>query len=533
MFKLTDEYDDVNDVSYDASLKELHALIQDQLVTLLFDPSSVVKRAALINISSLCVFFGRQITNEVLLSHMITYLNDRDWQLRWAFFDAIVTVAAFLGPKTLEEYIFPLMIQALSDVEEFVVAKVLASLTSLSELSLFSKMRMWELMSATVGFLYHPNIWIREGAAAFLSSAAKKLPATDVWCILYPGLRQHLRSDIRAISESSLLMTVKTPLPRPIFDAAVAWAMKGEKSLYWHGAVSGGAKSNKPETSKEVVAGMKKSGTMTLSRYGLSDDDAIQVAKLRQLGLSGPDESKLISLREYILKLAMTTLSFQQREKIVAPHSVLTEGKDVELGKLNVMPHTVFLGSTDSRNQPSNKLRTPVIGGIPRISRLNSLDPAVTRDGTAVEDLRRRLTQLDGSTASLASASVSSGPRGPGTRRTSMTSVSSALPSPFPTTSTAPHPPTSPFDGTPASPSESVMSTGIDVLRRKHQRTATAVVGSVNANIAGVLETPKVRTVEEEALTSGRTSPVSMAGTVRGQHRPASRISSAKPVPTF
>lgn len=135
MFKLTDEYDDINDVctvtklscigsfltlvlllqvSYDASLKELHALIQDQLVTLLFDPSSVVKRAALINISSLCVFFGRQITNEVLLSHMITYLNDRDWQLRWAFFDAIVTVAAFLGPKTLEEYIFPLMIQALS-----------------------------------------------------------------------------------------------------------------------------------------------------------------------------------------------------------------------------------------------------------------------------------------------------------------------------------------------------------------------------------------------------------------------------------
>lgn len=101
-------------MSYDASLRELHSLIQDQLVTLLFDSSSAVKRAALINISSLCVFFGRQITNEVLLSHMITYLNDRDWQLRWAFFDAIVTVAAFLGPKTLEEYIFPLMIQALS-----------------------------------------------------------------------------------------------------------------------------------------------------------------------------------------------------------------------------------------------------------------------------------------------------------------------------------------------------------------------------------------------------------------------------------
>ena len=101
-------------VSYDMSLKELRVLIQDQLVSLLFDPSSVVKRATLLNISNLCVFFGRQITNDVLLSHMITYLNDRDWMLRWAFFNSIVGVATFLGKKSLEEYVLPLMIQALS-----------------------------------------------------------------------------------------------------------------------------------------------------------------------------------------------------------------------------------------------------------------------------------------------------------------------------------------------------------------------------------------------------------------------------------
>lgn len=50
-----------------------------------------------------------------------------------------------------------------TDVEETVVAKVLASLTSLSELGLFQKMRIWELMGATIGFLYHPNVWIRQG----------------------------------------------------------------------------------------------------------------------------------------------------------------------------------------------------------------------------------------------------------------------------------------------------------------------------------------------------------------------------------
>lgn len=89
-------------------------MVQEQLVGLLFDPSSVVKRATLLHISNLCVFFGRQITNDVLLSHMITYLNDRDWMLRWAFFNSIVGVAVHLSPKSVEEFIFPLMIQALS-----------------------------------------------------------------------------------------------------------------------------------------------------------------------------------------------------------------------------------------------------------------------------------------------------------------------------------------------------------------------------------------------------------------------------------
>ncbi len=53
-------------------------------LALLMDPSSIVKRAVLHDISFLCIFLGRQRTNDVLLSHMITYLNDRDWLLRYA-----------------------------------------------------------------------------------------------------------------------------------------------------------------------------------------------------------------------------------------------------------------------------------------------------------------------------------------------------------------------------------------------------------------------------------------------------------------
>ena len=95
-------------------MQDLQNAIQEQLSALLVDPSPVVKRAILHNISALCIFLGKQRTNDVLLSHMITYLNDRDWLLRFAFFDSIVDVAACAGGRSLEDYILPLMIQALS-----------------------------------------------------------------------------------------------------------------------------------------------------------------------------------------------------------------------------------------------------------------------------------------------------------------------------------------------------------------------------------------------------------------------------------
>lgn len=53
-----------------------------------------------------------------------------------------------------------------ADVEESVVARVLFALTSLCELGLFQKMRIWELMSATLCFFYHPNVWIRQGSSS-------------------------------------------------------------------------------------------------------------------------------------------------------------------------------------------------------------------------------------------------------------------------------------------------------------------------------------------------------------------------------
>ena len=95
-------------------MAELIDVYSEQASTVLVDSSSDVRRAALTDVAKMCLAFGRSKTNEVLLSRMITYLNDKDWQLRYAFLENIVSVAAFVGSVSLEEFVLPLMEQALA-----------------------------------------------------------------------------------------------------------------------------------------------------------------------------------------------------------------------------------------------------------------------------------------------------------------------------------------------------------------------------------------------------------------------------------
>lgn len=509
-----------NEVSYDASMQDLQSAVQQHLSALLTDPSSVVKRAVLHDISSLCIFLGRQRTNDVLLSHIITYLNDRDWMLRHAFFESIVDVAACAGGRSLEEYILPLMIQALSDVEESVVAKVLAALTSLCDIGLFQKMRLWELMSATLGFLYHPNVWIRQAAAAFISSAARPLPDADVWCILYPSLRHFLKSDVATIDEKSLLMAMKPPLSRQIFDAAVQWAMKSDKSNFWRGQ----RRSARTESPRESVVAIRKSGN-TIARNRNEEDDA-QLAKLKQMGMTSTDESKLLAMRDYILKLANAISSFGSRLGTeVETEKNLKTTEPIELPKLDVVPQTIFLESrTTTPATPRQRLySSPRKAGLemtPRSLPMSPLGRVTSLDSAApFEDLRRRLATINGSAASLGTPPPSS-PREPKPIHSPL-----ALPSlTSHASSSSSHTPPRPD-----SPTESIVSTTNSSVFRPPSRLqvgnmdthkAAPLIGSSRANATGVLEAHStMREVSPEP--SGRSSPTSMLGGKAGQRQNA------------
>lgn len=77
--------------SYDAELSEIQEAFYEIVVEMLTkDQSTAVRRTLLSDITRLCIFFGRQRTNDFLLPLIITFLNDRhDWELRCAFFQSI------------------------------------------------------------------------------------------------------------------------------------------------------------------------------------------------------------------------------------------------------------------------------------------------------------------------------------------------------------------------------------------------------------------------------------------------------------
>ena len=93
-------------LSFDANLKDLQDLIQDDVVALLTDSAASVKRSLLAEMPRLCIFFGKQKANDFLISHIITYLNDLDWSLRSAFCEAIIGVGTFVGTMALDQVLF-------------------------------------------------------------------------------------------------------------------------------------------------------------------------------------------------------------------------------------------------------------------------------------------------------------------------------------------------------------------------------------------------------------------------------------------
>jgi len=283
---------------YDDARVDLVRFFESETKALLTDKDANVRRAFLSSVSSLCVFFGTAKANDVILSHLNTYLNDKDWKLKSAFFETIVGVAVYVGGTNLEEFILPLMIQALSDSEECVVEKVLRSLATMASMGLFQRSRLWALIDLLVCFTMHPNTWIREATAQFVSCATKFLSIADRECIVKPIIKPYLRVIPATFAEVDLLDALKKPLPRKVLDLARAWAGKTDKGTFWKGV-----QQRLPAfflEDKMPVIPAEDLRPNALSRLTKNEEDSQWVNKLRNAGMSTDDDMKFMALSAYI-----------------------------------------------------------------------------------------------------------------------------------------------------------------------------------------------------------------------------------------
>ncbi|GAM90147.1 hypothetical protein ANO11243_081870 [Dothideomycetidae sp. 11243] len=294
-------------VSYDVTREELVQQFESQAKVFLTDSDSAVRRSFLGSVAGLCVFFGDKLASDLILTHLNTYLNDEDWTLRCALCETIVGVAAYIGGVSLEEFILPLLIQALTDPEEMVTEHVIRSLSSMARLGLCQRWIVLELIMIIARFALHPNHWIREATAQFIASVASQLSYADFRSLIEPLIRPVLKIDIADAEEATLLDAFKKPLPRSVMDLAKVWATRTEKGTFWKPAQKAKSFSFDASSNKSLMDMYRGVTILSPTKSMKNDEDDQWMSRLRNAGMRSEDEAKLIALRDYLWRIVVRT----------------------------------------------------------------------------------------------------------------------------------------------------------------------------------------------------------------------------------
>ncbi|RWA12643.1 hypothetical protein EKO27_g2476 [Xylaria grammica] len=482
---------------FDNTQAELVELFENHAKALVEDADASVRRAFLTSVPELCVFFGSAESNDILLTHLNTYLNDRDWMLKCAFFDTIVGIAAFLGSTSLEEFSLPLMVQAVTDPEEHVVQAALHSLAELAKLGLLSKAKTWELIDVVGRFTMHPNIWIRESAAEYISSATKLLSPADIRCIVLPLVKPFLKpSIIPTFSELSLLDALKKPLSRTVFDLALSWAQKTDRGLFWKSVRQQRQSAFTVASTALAIRSSRELQPQSLNKVPRNEEDEHWLTRLRNMGMSQEDEFKLLVLREFIWRLSQ----MKNRDLVTQDNIAKDLNNILKLRNLNVKMQTIMFDESAKidehmwQNEGSRQQQPPELNRGPYTIADALLDASMTIDEPVG---RRRRAAAN-------------------THRTRMSSRGGAV-SPRPRDDRAPSPShtlaSSPIDGSPrgsvaggrrihdddASVSDAPyssrrairnQSSALDLLNRKDSGRSIAETGTTETNAFGQVGGP-------------------------------------------
>lgn len=298
--------------------------IRDITESLLTDTSANVRIALVSNILPLCQVFGVDRTMDIILPHLITYLNDGSYQLRLAFISSLSELGRFIGALSFEQYLLPLLFQTLQDPEPMIVLKVLEIFNqSVAERLInpaleFNALSIYkELLGHSMPLVLQPNPWIRQSVLSLVLLAARNLSTADKFCFLYPIIQSYLSYDVAELNWSTLYPCLTPSISRQVYDGSGAWlANSTSRSMFWrHANVSllrAGPRARLVSFSKDMgrlvyVRDKKKfeparNGNLASLDIPLSSEDRLWVAKLKALGLDDRDLWKVFALKEHIAR---------------------------------------------------------------------------------------------------------------------------------------------------------------------------------------------------------------------------------------
>lgn len=510
---------------FDSDRQNLLAAFEKHTKALLTDSDASVRRAMLRSVSDLCVFFGSPRANDVVLSHLNTYLNDPDWMLKCAFFDAIVGVAVFVGGASLEGYILPLMVQALTDPEEFVVEKVIRAFSSIAELGLFQRSKTWELVDIVARLTMHPNLWIREAATQFISAASKYLSVADRHSILVNLIKPYLKVVPSDFSELRILDSLKKPLSRLVMDMASNWAVQSQKGLFW-----GPAKQQQTFTfgssdeSLPTISG-RELDPKILQRMPKNEEDEQWLRKLRNAGMTLEDDFKLVALREFVWRVTRRRRSDSINSTPSRFNNIVT------LKDLNIIPHTVTFESNarqvveqarKSRTLEEEDVQPRTITDALLDASTTEADALATRRISHVDTQAERLVREEAGTRQISIPSRPKFSSSPSDFRSDQDSPSSDVPSrrnslQVPRHSPGTQSPIGSFGAGDHFQSLRHRHSAISLLNRGDNK-AVAEIGTTSANAFGKVDAIAAR---DASRTRQPTSPLAVE---HQRHRSPSRI---------
>lgn len=356
--------------SFSIPKDQLDAEFETITNSILTDFDILVKISLINNILPLCQFFGVEKTNDIILPHLITYLNDSSVELKIAFLNSIIKISGFIGILTFEQYILPLLIQTLADPEPFVILKVLEIFNDIVSKRLinprveFNALGIYiELLENTTAYLLHPIEWIRQSVLCLVVSISESLADADRYCILYPLIKKFLKYDVSEITWNSLYPYLVRPLSSQLFEKTILWASNASnKSLFWQQILSS-AQSTKsaghnvlsfshmgksvylPKNSSDInhlIANEK------ISKISLSPEDRHWIFKLRSVGFEEKNLWKLHLLRDYFYHISKVKTNFEESMEHVFLN-LSTES--------NVAPRNIFI-DINYKSEPLNVNKT-------------------------------------------------------------------------------------------------------------------------------------------------------------------------------